>query len=355
MHPILASPRKLGLYLLCWAPFIVLVADQLKSSGGLTLGEAVALSIPLCLLYAFICLSSWYVCRVMPLRARSVDRVLTAHLAAGIVASMFWILIARVLASGLANFNLLSSPRTQVTRATGLLVGLGVLLYLLTVAMHYVILAIEASRQAEAREAEAQILAREAELRALKAQINPHFLFNSLHSISALTSIDPARAREMCVLLGDFLRYTLGLGEKSTIPLGDELELVNRYLKVEKVRFGQRLEMQEEIDPEALGARIPPLLLQPMVENAVAHGISGLPEGGWIRLRAGRRQDDVEIVIENKFDSDSPPSRRNGVGLENVRRRLAACYGARAHMSVASEGDRFRVSLLLPCEDNVKG
>jgi len=355
MHPILASPRKLGLYLLCWAPFIVLVADQLKSSGGLTLGEAVALSIPLCLLYAFICLSSWYVCRVMPLRARSVDRVLTAHLAAGIVASMFWILIARVLASGLANFNLLSSPRTQVTRATGLLVGLGVLLYLLTVAMHYVILAIEASRQAEAREAEAQILAREAELRALKAQINPHFLFNSLHSISALTSIDPARAREMCVLLGDFLRYTLGLGEKSTIPLGDELELVNRYLKVEKVRFGQRLEMQEEIDPEALGARIPPLLLQPMVENAVAHGISGLPEGGWIRLRAGRRQDDVEIVIENKFDSDSPPSRRNGVGLENVRRRLAACYGARAHMSVVSEGDRFRVSLLLPSEDNVKG
>jgi len=355
MHPILASPRKLGLYLLCWTPFVVLVADQLKSSGGLTLAEAVALAIPLCLLYAFICLSSWYVCRVTPLRARSVDRVLTAHLAASIVAGMLWILIARALASGLAYFSLLSSPRTQVTRATGLLVGLGVLLYLLTVAMHYVILAIEASRQAEAREAEAQILAREAELRALKAQINPHFLFNSLHSISALTSIDPERAREMCVLLGDFLRYTLGLGEKSTIPLGDEIELVNRYLKVEKVRFGQRLEMQEEIDPEALHLRIPPLLLQPMIENAVAHGISGLPEGGWIRLRAGRQQNDVEIVIENKFVSDSPPSRRNGLGLENVRRRLGACYGARAHMSIASEGDCFRVSLLLPCENNVKG
>jgi len=354
MHPILGSFRKLGLYLIGWGLPVVVVADQLRSSG-LPLHQAVALGVPLSLLYAFFCLSSWWLCRLLPLRARGLERALTTHLAASVVAATLWILIARGFVAGLASLHLLSSPRSLLLRAAGNLFGLGVLLYLLTVAMGYVLLAVEASRQAEAREAEAQILAREAELRALKAQINPHFLFNSLHSISALTSIDPARAREMCVLLGDFLRYTLGLGEKSTIPLGDEIELVNRYLRVEKVRFGQRLEMQQNIDPEALGARIPPLLLQPMIENAVAHGISGLPEGGWIRLQAGRQQDDVEIVIENKFDSDSPPSRRNGVGLENVRRRLAACYGARAHMSVASEGDCFRVRLLLPCENNVKG
>jgi two-component system, LytTR family, sensor histidine kinase AlgZ len=354
MHPILASFRKLGLYLLGWSPLVVLVADQLKSSG-LPLHEAVALAIPLSLLYAFICLSSWWLCRLQPLRGRGLERALTTHMAAGVVASAIWIVIARGLAAGLAGLHLLSSPHGLLMRAAGDIFGLGVLLYLLTVAMDYVLLAVEASRQAEAREAEAQILAREAELRALKAQINPHFLFNSLHSISALTTLDPARAREMCVLLGDFLRYTLGLGEKSTIPLGDEIELVNRYLRVEKVRFGQRLEMQEDIDPEALGVRIPPLLLQPMIENAVAHGISGLPEGGWIRLRARQQQDDTEIVIENKFDSDAPPSRRNGVGLENVRRRLAACYGARAHMSVASEGDCFRVSLLLPGGNNLKG
>ncbi|HEV3279471.1 MAG TPA: histidine kinase [Terriglobia bacterium] len=355
MHPVLGNLRKLGLYLFGWTPFVVLVADQLKTSGGLTLGEAVALAIPLCLLYALLCLSSWYVCRLTPLRVRGVDRILITHLAASVVASTLWILIARGVAMALADLNLLSSPRDQVTRATGLLFGPGVLLYLLTVAMHYVLLAVEASRQAEAREAEAQILAREAELRALKAQINPHFLFNSLHSISALTTLDPMRAREMCVLLGDFLRRTLGLGERTTIRLGDEMELVDRYLRVEKVRFGSRLDMKEEIDPDALEADVPPLLLQPMVENAVAHGISGLPDGGWIRLRARRQQDEIEIVIENKFDADSPPSRRNGVGLENVRRRLAACYGARAQMRVTSEGDCFRVSLVLPWQTNGKG
>jgi len=351
MHPILASFRKLGLYLLGWTPLAVVVADQLRTSG-LPLHEAVALAIPLSLLYAFVCLSSWWLCRLTPLRGRGLERTLITHLAAGVVASALWIFIARGLAAALSGLHLLSSPRPLLMGAASQLFGLGVLLYLLTVAMDYVLLAVEASRQAEAREAEAQILAREAELRALKAQINPHFLFNSLHSISALTTLDPSRAREMCVLLGDFLRFTLGLGEKSTIPLADEIELVDRYLRVEKVRFGARLEMQEEIDPQALEAVVPPLLLQPMVENAVAHGISGLPEGGWIRMRARREQDEVEIVIENKFDADSPPSRRTGVGLENVRRRLVACYGARAQMNVATEGDCFRVSLLLPCANN---
>jgi two-component system, LytTR family, sensor histidine kinase AlgZ len=354
MHPILASFRKLGLYLLGWTPLVVLVADQLKSSG-LPLNESVALAVPLCLVYAFICLSSWWLCRLTPLRGRGLERAVTTHLAASVVAATIWILNARGLAAGLAALHLISSPHAVLMRAAGNLFGLGVLLYLLTVAMDYVLLAVEASRQAEAREAEAQILAREAELRALKAQINPHFLFNSLHSISALTTIDPSRAREMCVLLGDFLRFTLGLGEKPTIPLSDEIELVDRYLRVEKVRFGSRLEMQEQIDPKALEVVVPPLLLQPMVENAVAHGISALPEGGWIRMRARRQQDDVEIVIENKFDAESPPSRRNGVGLENVRRRLAVCYGGRAQMNVAKEGDCFRVSLLLPCENNAKG
>jgi two-component system, LytTR family, sensor histidine kinase AlgZ len=355
MHPILGNFRKLGLYLLGWTPLVVLTADQLKSTGGLTLTDAVALAVPLCLFYAFICLSSWWLCRLTPLQTRGVERLLTTHLAAACVASVVWILNARGLAAALTRLHLLATPGEKAARATGLLFGLGVLYYLLTVAMYYVLLAVEASRQAEARVAQAQILAREAELRALKAQINPHFLFNSLHSISALTTLDPARARDMCVLLGDFLRYTLGLGEKSTISLGDEIELVERYLRVEKVRFGPRLDMQEEIEREVLGTAVPPLLLQPMIENAVAHGVSGLPEGGWIRLRARRRQDEVEIVIENKFDVDSPPLRRNGVGLENVRRRLAACYGPAAQMKVAREGDCFRVSLLLPWLNNAKG
>jgi len=348
MSPILANFRRLCLYLSGWTFLAVLVADQLATSGGLGWVEGALLSVPLCFIYAFICLSSWYVCRLNPLRLRSVQSLLTIHLMASVVASTLWIVLARIVATVLSALRPLAESREHLARATGLLFGLGVVFYLLTVAMHYILLAVEASRKAEEREAQAQILAREAELRALKAQVNPHFLYNSLHSISALTTLDPARAREMCILLGDFLRKTLGLGEKSLIPIEEEIALVDSYLSVEKVRFGRRLEMTGQVDPDALQGTVPPLLLQPVVENAVVHGISNLPEGGWIRLSVKKLQDDIEVVVENKYDSESPPSRRNGVGLANVQRRLAACYGSRSALRVATEGDCFRVSLLVP-------
>lgn len=350
MSPILANLRRLGLYLVGWAFLAILTADQLATSGGLSWPEAAAISIPLCLIYAFVCLSSWYVCRLTPLRLRSVESLLTIHLAASVVASVLWILTARVVATAVSNLSPFAESREHLTKATGLLFGMGVLFYLLTVGMHYVLLAVEASHKSEEREAQAQILAREAELRALKAQVNPHFLYNSLHSISALTTLDPAKAREMCILLGDFLRKTLGLGEKSLIPIEEEIALVDSYLRVEKVRFGERLEMSEEVDPDALQGTVPPLLFQPMVENAVVHGISNLPEGGWIRLSVKKVQDQIEVVVENKYDSELPPSRRNGLGLANVRRRLEACYGQRAGLNVASNEECFRVRVTLPAD-----
>lgn len=197
---------------------------------------------------------------------------------------------------------------------------------------------------------QASVLAREAELKALKAQVNPHFLFNSLNSISALTSSNAPRAREMCILLGDFLRRTLGLGEKSAIPLEEEISLIRAFLAVEKIRFGSRIQMEENIDKEAMEVQVPPLLLQPLVENAVAHGIANLVEGGWIRLDAHYRDATLSIVIENTYDPDAPPRRRNGVGLANVRQRLEARYGNRASLAVKTEGGHFRVGITLPAE-----
>jgi two-component system, LytTR family, sensor histidine kinase AlgZ len=354
MHPILLNFRRLGLYLLAWTFLAILVVDQLATSGELGWAQGVVLGIPLTLLYAFICLSSWYACRLTPLRLRSIESLLTIHLAGSIVASFIWIVIARGAVMVLSALKLFPGSREHLARAAGLLFGLGVVFYLLTVAMHYVLLASEASRQAEERAAQAQILAREAELRALRAQVNPHFLFNSLHSISALTTLDSEKAREMCILLGDFLRRTLGVGEKTLIPLADEFALVEGFLRIEKVRFGPRLSFDEQTESGAMEALVPPLILQPLVENAIVHGISGLPEGGWIRLAARRRNaQELEIVLENRFDTETPALARNGVGLANVRRRLEAKYGSRADVRVDRDGDCFRVSLRLPLEEKV--
>jgi LytS/YehU family sensor histidine kinase len=197
---------------------------------------------------------------------------------------------------------------------------------------------------------ETSIQAREAELRALKAQINPHFLFNSLNSISALTSIDPSRARDMCVLLGDFLRLTLGLGEKTSVRFSEELDLLQKYMAIEKVRFGERLKMHEEIQEESKVCLLPPLLLQPLVENAVKHGIASLPEGGEIRLAVQRQNGRLAILVENSWDPEAPPRRSGGLGLKNVQRRLEARYGKDASLRISTEGELFQVSLSLPAE-----
>jgi LytS/YehU family sensor histidine kinase len=286
------------------------------------------------------------------------------HLLAAVVISGVWVAIGKGLATLLAGLDVFRGLGRNFSQALPLLFVSGVMIYLLAVAMHYVLLSVEQSQQAEKRVIEARVLARDSELKALKAQVNPHFLFNSLNSISALTSIDAGRAREMCILLADFLRKTLGLGEKTVIPLREELALVQSFLSVEKVRFGARLRVEETIAAEALDYAVPPLLLQPLVENAVAHGISNLTEGGWIRLEVRNGEirgtdlshgdsataGELVIEVENNFDPEMPRRRGTGVGLANVRQRLAARYGERARFDVRAEGERFLVTLALPAE-----
>src|SRR5260370_14131016 len=203
---------------------------------------------------------------------------------AAVLFSFVWIQAGAALPYALLSPEKMAAMRRQFTPQVSSIFTVGVLLYLLSVAFHYVLIAMEESRHAEAQAIEARVLARDAELKALKAQANPHFLFNSLNSISALNSIDPARARDMCVLLGDFLRLTLGLGEKNLVRFSDELELLEKYLAIEQVRFGDRLKMHEEIQEDSKACLLPPLLLQPLIENAVKHVILGLPERGDVRL-----------------------------------------------------------------------
>jgi len=354
MHPLLARPGGLGLYLLAWVPLAGLLVFLLLVSGALRLHEAWAVVPPMCLLYAFVCLAAWYPCRRLPVRRAGLTRLMDTHLAAAAVAGGLWVLAGLGLAHGLAAFPAFDGLERRLNAQLPLLFAIGVLLYLLSVAFHYVLLAVEASREAEAREAQAREMAREAELRALKAQVNPHFLFNSLNSISALTTIDAARARQMCVLLADFLRLTVGLGDKTAIPLAEELALVRCFLAVEKVRFGARLQVEEQVDEQCGGLLVPPLLLQPLVENAVNHGVAHLTENGWVRLEARRSDGRLLIVLENAFDPEAPRRRTNGVGLVNVRKRLEARYGDDASLQAAAAGDRFRVRLSLPAETETK-
>jgi hypothetical protein len=354
MHPFLSQFRKLALYLAAWIPIALLLAYLLSVSGRLSVLESLVLAGPLCLMYAFVCLTAWYPCRVTPLETSGLTRIVLSNFAPALIAASLWGVTAKMLAVMLTRVGAFQGLDKRYAVAAPLVSGTGILLYELSVTLYYLIIALQKSREAESRAMKATLLARDAELRALKAQVNPHFLFNSLNSISALTSSDAARAREMCILLGDFLRRTLGLGEKAVIPLEEELSLIQAFLAVEKIRFGARLRMEENIDKDALGFDIPPLLLQPLVENAVAHGVANLVEGGSILLDVRCQNGALAIVIENSFDPEAPPRRKSGLGLANVRQRLEARYGNRSSFGANADGDRFRVAITFPAEKEVR-
>jgi two-component system, LytTR family, sensor histidine kinase AlgZ len=269
---------------------------------------------------------------------------------AAILVSLLWVEAAKLIAYLLSQMRPFQGLDQEFAPHAPPLFAAGFMLYCLAVASHYVILEIEQSRAAQARALESSVFARDAELKALKAQINPHFLFNSLNSISALTSIDAARARNMCILLADFLRLTLGLGEKTLVPLREELELLQRFLAIEKVRLGERLHVDIHIEAQAQTCMLPPLLLQPLVENAIIHGIASLPAGGTVRLSAECSGGHLHLSVENSVDPDAPAPRKGGRGLRNVQQRLEARYSKEASMKTEAEEELFRVSISLPAE-----
>lgn len=345
-----ARYRTVAAYAIAWIPLSLFLAYLLRVSGHLPWTGALTLAFPLALVYGFMCLSARYSCKSAPLERTTTARLALTHITAAALVSLLWIKLGILLALGASRFPTLGDLGAQYAGAQPALFAAGLLVYLLAVSYFYVMLSLEASREAQERVMESTVLARDAELKALKAQVNPHFLFNSLNSIAALTSRDAAKAREMCILLADFLRMTLGLGEKTSISLGEELQLLERFLAIEKVRFGPRLEMREDVEEAAKPTMIPPLLLQPLVENAVTHGIANLLEGGVVQVTARASAARLTITVENTCDEDALVVRRGGMGLANVRGRLQARYGNEAEMRVTAENGLFRVQVVLPLE-----
>jgi len=333
-----------------WIPVAVVLIPALATLGHLSWTASIFLGAPLAMISLLIPIDAGYICRFTPLGKTPMWRVVLTHFAAAQVLSFLWMLIAVPFSRALAYIPQLHGIDKQFASDRWIVYLTGCLFYVFSVAYHYVAMAQDAARAVEMQAMQTSVLARDAELRALRAQINPHFLFNSLNSISALTSVDGARAREMCLLLADFLRLTLGMGEKTVISFSEELDLLEKFMAIEKVRFGERLRMEEKIAEEAKRCLIPALLLQPLLENAVSHGIASMENGGLIRLEAAVHDGRLAILVENDRDEEAPSRKRNGVGLRNVRSRLEARHGTEATFRAEADEDKFRVTMSLPVE-----
>ena len=196
--------------------------------------------------------------------------------------------------------------------------------------------------QRHAAEARVEAELAQARLSRLRADLHPHFLFNALNSVAGVIYTDPAAARQMLTRLSDLLGYSLARQEAREVPLGDELAFVDRYLDILRMRFGNRLTTSIVVDPELAHLPMPPLLLQPLVENAVVHGIAHRRDGGTITIRAERAGFWLRLQVRDNgpgLDPKAIPPRRGSIGVPNVRARLESLYGGEQSLTYRREGD----------------
>jgi LytS/YehU family sensor histidine kinase len=204
-------------------------------------------------------------------------------------------------------------------------------------------------KEMDARKMEAEKLAKEAELYKLRQQLQPHFLFNSLNSISALVGNQPEKARKMIYQLSDFLRGTLKKEEQQLVNLEEELEYLELYLDIEKVRFGHRLSTIVDCKENCRLMKLPPLLLQPVVENAIKFGLYDTTDDITIRISATGENNFLEVIVENPFDPEtSSPKKGTGFGLSSVQRRLYLLFARNDLVETKTENNLFITKVRIP-------
>jgi len=204
-----------------------------------------------------------------------------------------------------------------------------------------------AERVDSLRRQEMNRLVSQAELRALQSQINPHFLFNALNTLYGTIPREAAGARRIVLNLAELFRYSLQ-SDKIFVPLAQEIEIVRAYLEVEQLRLGDRLKVEIHVDQQALEVPVPALSVQPLVENAIKHGVALSAEPGYVRVQGELRGEGLRILVENSGSGNAVEAGGTGTGLQNVRRRLEICYGPSAVLRFTPDREKTAVEISIP-------
>lgn len=338
-------PKLVGI-VLAWSGATLLYAILLMEQRQIVFGLALTLSTLRFGVLALLGVPIWKVCE--RLLESPPSKVLTAfcHLGMAVAVLLVWMGIYIPL-SALLYGQTLGERLASIPPLQFLEFGLTYTLMVSGIVAFQLSRLLEAQRR---REAELTALAQAAELRALKAQIRPHFLFNVLNSIYSLIGSRPDQAREMVDLVADLMRRTLDASEEQFVPVEWEMQVVDRYLRIEKVRLGARLEVDVDAGELPPGAMISPLLLQPLVENAIKHGIAARPGPGTVAVRSRWNGDGLEFTVRDSGPGLRGPVRDTpGHGLSLTRRRLEAVYGAEFSLDLVNvEPSGLEVRLRIP-------
>ena len=345
-NPFLSERKYSIFYSVAWVVILAVHATILYLAADLTITIALADALVFNLLFAGLGVSVWFTIRFSENRSGQSGEQFLNLAVSGLVMIALW------LGAGyLAVYLLVADAdyHSFLEASIPWRVLSGIFFYAILVMVYYLHLNAHDRRERIKREHKLRLQVREAEIDRIKAQINPHFLFNSLNSISALIGVQPDEARDMVVKLSSYLRYSLEHNENERVSLRQELDHTVQYLAIEKVRFGERLDFSLAVDDACMDLLLPHMILQPLIENAIKHGVYESTEPVRIELSARCQEAKILITeISNDFDPTMPPRKGKGIGLTHTLNRLKLVYQSDRLMEIEKSENLFTVRLTIP-------
>jgi len=324
-NPILSKKLGIIVFAIWWTAMALAQFAALFFFYGLKPEISAVDSLVYNITFAALSLGIWYWVRYSDLEKQKIFNIVLNHLSSASLSILIWITI-----SDFTLKNIFPNDTSYIDFLNTSLpwrIAIGTFYYILSGLIYYLIIYIQNFREQTMRESEIKTLVRDAELNWLKHQINPHFLFNSLNSISSLTMSNPEKAQEMVIRLSDLLRYSLKQSSQSFVSISDEISNCVKYLEIEKVRFGKRLNYNITAPDAVMNFQVPAMILQPLFENAIKHGIASSSEQGEVKAVFESNQNSLKIIISNTMPEESQNAKGMGVGLVNISRRLSLLYG----------------------------
>jgi len=349
-NPILSRRRNLILYIIFWLIIAVIYYSLLRFQLNVRIETALIDSLVFDAILCGLGLSFWFPAQYISFENNNLFTIIIDHIVGGILSSIIWISSGYFFIVFILNYSNGYSVFFAGTLIWRFVTG--ILFYYLITSFYYLIIYYNNFQEKIIKEAELKNLVTEAEIKTLKFQINPHFIFNSLNSMSALTTINPEKAREMILKLADFLRFTLANNDRQKNSFGEELKNIRLYLEIEKIRFEDKFEFIEEIDECCKDVLIPNMILQPLFENAIKHAVYETLTKVTLKLNCKKETDYLKISLENNFEPSAPAKKGAGIGLQNIENRLKLIYSINNLLEIKKENNFFKVTLFIPIQSS---
>lgn len=351
-NPILREPKNILYYALLWLFIAGLYILQLVFEYNLDFTYSAAESLIFTFFIACFCLIIWYPVKFNNFDTAEKSKVVLSHVLSAIILSTAWIIIGYFIITQLP-----INPQKYTMFLNNSLVWkflFGVIFYFGFAAFYYLFIYYSRYQEKLLYESKLKASVTEAELKSLKFQINPHFIFNSLNSITSLTMFDPEKAHEMTIKLSNFLRYTLAKNDRQKTKLSEEIHNVRLYLDIEKIRFGDKFDLVESVDEKTLGIEVPSMILQPLFENAIKYGVFESIEKVNIHLKVTTNKEYLRISVENSYETKTRKKKGEGIGLTNIKNRLELFYNQDNLLEINDNNNIFKVTIFIPLENDAE-